>query len=378
MDIEVTQTLEVTEVKGVDGLLSIRSAWEDLYYNCPNRSFYNHWAWHESLAKNLLDGDLHYFLLTQRGLCLAIFPLHLVEEKNLGFRWRVFTFPRHKHVEMMDALIRQGVNANLALNALIEHLINQRKADWDQLLFPKVRERASIFAALKQTRIHLQSMGRSFYLKLDSTNPPEQQLSHKHLKNIDRLTRKVESEHGALSFVHCSDTANLDEAFAVFLQLESSGWKGKQGKETCIQSNPRHLAHYRHLLRSFAPTGDIAVNLLKLGDKAIAGQLCIRAAKAWHLMKIAYDESYRAYAPGNILVRRFLAHLLESPGQWELNLVTGPPWAERWHFSEEAVYCAEFYNTTVHAGFIVTLRKARKVLASLLKKTKLKNPKPGK
>jgi CelD/BcsL family acetyltransferase involved in cellulose biosynthesis len=355
---------EVAYARGITGLREIRPIWEDLYVDCRSPSFYNHWFWHESLSTHLLDGDMHYFLLSQGGQYQAIFPLQQTFLEKGGYTWRVFSLPRHSHLKIMDALIKQDMDGQLALHTLVRYLQTHHRSGWDMLSFPRVAERANLVPVLSQANIRLDPIDRCFYLRAGPKAPPETQLSRKHLKNVDRLWRKAEADHGTLAFEHCTEPARLETAFRTFLEVEASGWKGEQGKNTCIKANPRHEAHYRHLLQRFAPGGSIAVNLLHVNDRTIAGQLCIRAFNVWHLMKIAYDEAFQAYAPGHLLLHLFIQELAGLSEPWEINLVTGPVWAERWHFSEETVYCADLYNRNLRGQLLSTFRIAKALLKS--------------
>ncbi|MDH2433019.1 GNAT family N-acetyltransferase [Pokkaliibacter sp. MBI-7] len=359
---------EITRVRGIAGLEAVRSTWEALYRESLNPSFYSHWHWYESISRHLLDSDIHYFLLHRQQRCVAIVPLQLHAWRKGGHSWQVLRLPSHDHLEMMDALIHRDQAPLPVFTALHDYLLHQRELSWDMLLFPKVRARAGLASALLPQEGHVRQCGHSCYLQGSPQQPPEATLSHKHLKNISRLQRKLETEHQqSLYFHHCSDPQQLEAAFATFLQVEASGWKGEQGENTCISAHPRYQAHYHHLLQCFGPTGDFAVNLLLLGEQPLAAQLCIRAGQAWHLMKIGYDEAFQAYAPGNILLWLFIQQQAAQAQPWEVNLVTGPGWAERWHFNEEPVYRAEFFNTTLRGRLLSTLLKGKELLKGQIK-----------
>jgi len=68
------------------------------------------------------------------------------------------------------------------------------------------------------------------------------------------------------------------------------------------------------------------------------------------------------YNPGHLLLHQFIQKLAASSEPSEINLVTGPTWAERWHFSEETVYRADLYNRNLRGQLLSTFRMAKTLL----------------
>jgi hypothetical protein len=61
-----------------------------------------------------------------------------------------------------------------------------------------------------------------------------------------------------------------------------------------------------------------------------------------YLWKIAYDEAYSAYAPGNVLLLRAIEHAFESPDIDEINCLTDSPWNRDWNMGHR-----DYFRVTV-------------------------------
>ena len=100
---------------------------------------------------------------------------------------------------------------------------------------------------------------------------------------------------------------DLDTRIDSFLSLEASGWKG--GAETALKSSEAHERFFRDLVLAAAKRSCLKILSLKIDGKPIAMMVLFVAYRGAHIFKMAYDESYRSYAPGVILnielIRRF-------------------------------------------------------------------------
>jgi CelD/BcsL family acetyltransferase involved in cellulose biosynthesis len=119
-------------------------------------------------------------------------------------------------------------------------------------------------------------------------------------RELARLRRKLEAEQGDVRVDSFAVPANLQEELQGALELEASGWKGRRG--TAILSRPDTAAFYRRFATAFAARGELRLSTLAAGGRLIAFDLCLVANdRAWTI-KGAYDEEYRRYAPGLLLL----------------------------------------------------------------------------
>lgn len=119
-------------------------------------------------------------------------------------------------------------------------------------------------------------------------------------RELGRLRRKLEVEHGTVSVESFAVPTKLGAELQAALELEASGWKGRRG--TAILSRPDTTAFYRRFAAAFARRDELRLSTLAARGRLIAFDLClVTGGRAWTL-KGAYDEEFRRYAPGLLLL----------------------------------------------------------------------------
>jgi CelD/BcsL family acetyltransferase involved in cellulose biosynthesis len=120
-------------------------------------------------------------------------------------------------------------------------------------------------------------------------------------RRLDSLMRKLEREVGAVRIVTLPRETDPAAWMEQFLALEKSGWKGSHA--SALASEPCTAGLFREVIR-IAHQQD-AVRLMSL---EAAGEVI--AMTSWFIgktrasgFKMAYDEAYRSYAPGRLLMR---------------------------------------------------------------------------
>jgi hypothetical protein len=116
----------------------------------------------------------------------------------------------------------------------------------------------------------------------------------KALKDLRRRQRRL-AEHGALEFSLVASPREVRDALEQFLTLEASGWKGKSG---ALLAHPALSAFSRGATRLMAREGKCRVARVTLAGRPLAMGIVIESQGRAYFWKIAFDEEYRAQAPG--------------------------------------------------------------------------------
>ncbi|MDP2171365.1 MAG: GNAT family N-acetyltransferase [Rhodocyclaceae bacterium] len=124
------------------------------------------------------------------------------------------------------------------------------------------------------------------------------------ISNIRRYQHRAEETTGPLTVATITDPAKLVDALARYGQLESAGWKGKQG--TAIAPDNAQGQFYADMLGRFAASGQALVMELRAGEQLVASRLLIRHEQMWNILKTTYDETQSAFAPGRLLLHAVL------------------------------------------------------------------------
>jgi CelD/BcsL family acetyltransferase involved in cellulose biosynthesis len=121
--------------------------------------------------------------------------------------------------------------------------------------------------------------------------------SAKRQKDLKRLARRM-ADHvgGPVELEQVSDPEGLHEATEIFMALEASGWKGRQG--TAFVQDHGAATFLRTLTRALARSRECRIDILRAGGKPVAAAIILKAgANAWY-WKTAFDEEFAAFSPG--------------------------------------------------------------------------------
>lgn len=185
--------------------------------------------------------------------------------------------------------------------------------------------------------------------------------AHGHsMRHLRRKTRKLEREHGPLSFVHHDgDPTALETLF---------GWKADQYTKTGTVNILEHRWVREVLGRVHATQGDDFQGLLSFilaEGRPVAAHLGMRSAGALHYWFPAYDPAFAPYSPGLILLMR-LAEASQTAGVDTIDLGTGDYEFKRM-LANRVVVVAEGAVTTPSA--IAKAVAARRTAKTLIRRT---------
>jgi CelD/BcsL family acetyltransferase involved in cellulose biosynthesis len=126
----------------------------------------------------------------------------------------------------------------------------------------------------------------------------EAAVAGKHRRELNRKRRRLAEELGApLATVDLAEDAGALERF---LELEASGWKGRSG--TALASMDQDAEFFRAMCASFRKLGRFHLLSLQADGHPIAMACNLRAGEGVFCLKIAFDERWRRYSPGALLI----------------------------------------------------------------------------
>lgn len=178
-----------------------------------------------------------------------------------------------------------------------------------------------------------------------------------------RRSRRQLEEQGTLALKHYNSADPA--ALARFYDLEASGWKGAEG--TAIKCDPCTLQFYNSVAAAAAQQGYLSLDFLELNGKPIAGNFAFNFRGRYFLAKAGYDEAYRRFGPGQLLVHEILGQTPER-GLHEFDFVGPATWDEsRWASARRTSYRIfifrnNWYGRLLHAVRISVRDAARRLL----------------
>jgi CelD/BcsL family acetyltransferase involved in cellulose biosynthesis len=152
-------------------------------------------------------------------------------------------------------------------------------------------------ATVGSTAIEFDRITRPTLLRRPENDYLEGHVKGKHRREFRRVAKAMSEELGAeLELV---DRSGDPDAIEAFLELERSGWKGREG--TALASNPDHAEFFRQASRAFAARGKLELLFLEAGGKIAAARHSLLCGDASFCFKVAYDEDLGRYSPGREL-----------------------------------------------------------------------------
>lgn len=149
---------------------------------------------------------------------------------------------------------------------------------------------------------------RSPYLPLPSPGRDPLENSPRSFKSFRaRLRRKLHNleKEGTVTFeLHTTDfSAALQEFFA----LEAAGWKGARGSAIALHQNL--VQFYSTVAAAASQRGHLRLYGLRLNQQLVAMQFGVAMQGQYYAPKVAYDERFARFSPGQLLVRHCLEQL---------------------------------------------------------------------
>jgi CelD/BcsL family acetyltransferase involved in cellulose biosynthesis len=161
------------------------------------------------------------------------------------------------------------------------------------------------------SRIMARAMRPRLASALDGKQYLANALSSGSRKKLRQHRRRL-AERGHLAFTIVTAATELGDAFEAFLQLEASGWKGRQG--TALLANAADAAFTRAMIAALASKGNAAIHALMLDCRPVSMQVVLRAGTGAFTWKTAYDEAFQDASPGMLLLEDYTAAFLADAG----------------------------------------------------------------
>lgn len=146
---------------------------------------------------------------------------------------------------------------------------------------------------------------------LDLAGAAAPAVSARHAKDLRRLRRRL-SELGALRTCRLQPGDDARPWLERFLQLEGSGWKGREG--TALARVPGGSAFLLEMGAAAHRAGGLDLWELWCGERLVAAKCNLLGGEGLFMFKIAHDEAFAHWSPGLLLELDVTATLQAAPG----------------------------------------------------------------
>lgn len=341
--------ISIKAFHGLSDFSMLTPSWIRLLEKMEHYEFIHHPAWFYALQTWLLRDQISFVLIEEDREPLAIIAVVLKKHKSLAkSRFDVLT-PQHEHIVLSDWVLSSCVDIQMLselIPAITEALGVKNWGKFTLQSFPESSVSVQLHDRLEHPKdkdkpLFLSTLEKCRYSAWFSVESKENPVKAKLRRNIRRLKGQAEAV-GDVVMETITDPDQLPAAYEQFLDIEACGWKGDGG--SAIVNDPDLKGFYRELLNGCYPGITPVINLLWIGDTAVAAQFIMQTPACTSLLKIGYNEAFHQFSPGSILLNDFISECMLNDDVTKVSLVTSPAWAERWRPKLQAVFSCTIYN----------------------------------
>jgi CelD/BcsL family acetyltransferase involved in cellulose biosynthesis len=307
-------------------------------------------AWFGNLAATVYPAspDLRFYVMRKEGEVLAVLPLR-AERAALGWTLHALgNFYTTLFEPLLSPSCRAGDLAALiaAMRADLPGLGSLKLAPMDPsapsygLLLEAIRAagwRPFEFFAFGNWYLPIRESWTTYLAQRDGILR----------STIKRMTRKFSGDGGTLEIV--PGGADLTRAIDAYERVYATSWKKPEPYPEFMPG----------LIRTCAAQGYLRLGLAWLDGRPIAAQLWIVSHGRAEIYKVAYDEDFKAYAPGTLLTAMLMEHAIEVDKVSEVDYLIGDdPYKKTWMSHRRERWGVVAYNPRSLGGLAGWAREA--------------------
>ncbi len=326
--------MKVTEAQR-SGFEGVRWAWQQL--DGDARYFFQGLVWMDGIA-TLVDEDVAWVVVMESDQPAAVSVLQRLRLTRAGLSLRVLSEVRLGDMGYPFADCLLGAHADTTPTIDVDDLLRVAGA-WD-VVDIKSRRIGSPWVELVASKGWVQEEPDGGVGILDTRRGGEEwrkSLPKNMRDSVRKARRRIAASGG--SEVIVSTGSEVPTAFAQWVALEASGWKGVEGDALA------HRQEWRDVLGHYLRTTESAqIRSLLVDGRVVASQICVTCDRSLVLMKVAYDEQLGRLSPGNVLMADLVEACCENPDIDRIDCTVWQDWHQRWGMVREPTYRILAFN----------------------------------
>jgi len=301
---------------------------QELFAKAEKDSVFFSREWFENLTKHVLNEGQELLIacvIEDEANVLAILPL--ITDKNK--EWSAFChlysslfsilLSEYKQQEIIDCLchgLKQLPFNYLTLAPIAE---NDNKLNH----FQEAMETAGLtcYRNHKAYNWFHQTQGQSF-VDYMAERPSKAR------NTIARKERKLESEHAYEILLHIDN--DVQQALADYHDIYKVSWK----------ANEQYKALVEGVIKRFSKRAWPRLAILTIDGKPIAAQLWFVVEGKASIFRLVYDEAWKHYSPGSILMSYLMEYVIDTDKVEEIDFLSGNDGYKKDWMSERRERCA--------------------------------------
>ena len=324
--------LEVNVREGdVNIIKEIADPWRALCRECADDEPFYTPEWIAAHVRAFSPGaTLSIVTATLDGQFSFVLPLIKKWHTFQGVPVRTLSSPTNSHSCRFDAVRRLGPAGDAAVRAAWDHLSS--RSDWDLISIRETPEGGTVAALLDAAEsdgMHTAeiAMRSNPLIRIPKDAGSLQRLPmNSRLRGKLRHVRRELEQRGTLRLRRVSRPRR--EELDKFYELEASGWKGEERSAILANSSTRQF--YAEITENAGQLNYLSMYFLELDDQLLAAHLGLSYRRTYYSPKLAYNEAFKEFAPGHLIISEILKDLAERG--IDMYDITGPDdeWKMRW------------------------------------------------
>lgn len=312
----VSRELMVEVVSGgLDAFDQIADEWRQMLTHVPDDPPYWRPEWiRAALRARWPKAKVMVVTVRREGRLCAVLPLKLETGKFLRLPARKLTAPPTMWGVGIDLLCVADVDEEEATRAIWNFL--KKLKGWDVLELPTVLQGAKIERLAEIARAEGYLTGSweipviAFFAIPQGLGALKELGKYPRHPKLNSKVKNREAKLAALGTVRLTRTDKASpEEIQRFYDMESSGRKG-QGSGA-ILADPGRQQFFDEVIKEAQRFDYLCLYNLELDGRPIAAHIGFTYRGRYWAAKSAYDEKYRDYAPGHVIVKAILRDLVE-------------------------------------------------------------------
>lgn len=162
-------------------------------------------------------------------------------------------------------------------------------------------------------------------------------------QNLRKARNKLEKAGLAARLVCLTEPAMVADAIAHYGQLESAGWKAKDG--TAVHPENDQGRFYRDLLEAYCRNGVGRIYQLMFNDSIAAMDLCVERGDVIVILKTTYDEAMADFSPAMLMHQELFQAVFDASEFRRIEFYGKVmEWHLRWTESKRTMYHINYFR----------------------------------
>jgi CelD/BcsL family acetyltransferase involved in cellulose biosynthesis len=326
-------------------------AWNRLAHHAPQQLPMASYAWVSSFLEHSLEPPARWasFLAFRGATLVGTLTLACQQDDESTSPRVVLRTPRDDHTQIGDVLVGDDRPAEVVA-ALLEGAL-RHFPDFRYLEIKRFPASSPLLGVLQSRSLKrrwvMQEHGYGAYL----TTPADfdsyrASLSRNFRNNLNKAANKFKALPGVTTRIEVVPELRESD-YQVFLDMEASGWKGREG--SAIASSPRLRQFYATLAARCADAGWLEWQFLHANGVAMAANLAMRMRDAVVIWKLGYNDAYSRHSPGSILLQELVKIEAQRGRCRVIDLTTDHAWYDNWNMERRMYYTVRVYQNSVGA-----------------------------